>query len=447
MFKEILIIGGLVVVIAILTLAIILLLSNLGAYFTKIAQGTTVFISAGESLQDILPNIGGYRMSNDQDIDGRHWLVAEATEEKRLAAFFHNAQKGTVWFQKWLWKKFGVKLISLFWPHTNVHSFDIRKGGRRRIEARTEVGPEAPLRSRVIDSPEKSTLVSSLLFMVPRPIYVEGIELAGDNSRINLLLLPVFRQVIPALPVYYLKGDFFTLIDAAVEAAMVDFFARHRVAVYKDGEKKGQFAMDSYESSQAEHEESPLTYSLWLKLTKAGEGSPMEKKLRNLNVSKEYLAKLKADGGKEELVDYIKKHLIVGEPTDVPSASAISGMIPNGIVPRFGFALVSFRVVEWEAHKSTVALAESLLAKEIELHTAEGVRQKAIGEGAAILERSAAESSRYERLLKALVDKGVTPDVAAQVIATQLRTENIRDGKVTTYVEGAASATVMVPTA
>ena len=122
-------------------------------------------------------------------------------------------------------------------------------------------------------------------------------------------------------------------------------------------------------------------------------------------------------------------------------------MIPNGIVPRFGFALVSFRVVEWEAHKSTVALAESLLAKEIELHTAEGVKQKAIGERDAILERAAAESSRYERLLKALVDKGVTPDVAAQVIATQLRTENIRDGKVTTYVEGAASATVMVPTA
>ena len=116
--NEVLIIVGLVVAIAILALAIILLLSNLGAYFTKIAQGTTIFINAGESLQDILPNIGGYRMSTDQDIDGRHWLVAEADEERRLAAFFHNAQKGTVWFQKWFWEKFGVRYISLFWPHT-----------------------------------------------------------------------------------------------------------------------------------------------------------------------------------------------------------------------------------------------------------------------------------------------------------------------------------------
>lgn len=442
---EIIIIGGLLVAIAVLALAIILLLSNLGAYFTKIAQGTTIFISAGSSLRDILPNIGGYRMSKDEDLDGRHWLIAEAEEEKRLDAFFHNSQKGTKWLQKLLWKKFGVRFISLFWPHTNVHSFDIRKGGRRRIEARTEVGADAPLRSRVIDSPEKDTVVDSLLFMVPRPVYVEGIELAGDNSRINLLLLPVFRQVIPALPVYYLKGDFFTLLDAAVEAAMVDFFARHRVAVYKDGDKKGQFAADSYNSSQPEHEGSPLTYSHWLKLTKAGEGSPMEQQLRHLNVSKEYLAKLEESGGAAELTNYIEKHLIAGEPVDMPGGS-ISGMIPNGIVPRFGFALVSFRVVEWEVHKSTVALADSLLRKETELHTADGVREKAFGERDAILERATAESSRYMQLVDALVGKGVHPDVAAQVMATQLRTENIRDGKVTTYVEGGASATIMVPT-
>jgi len=36
--------------------------------------------------------------------------------------------------------------------------------------------------------------------------------------------------------------------------------------------------------------------------------------------------------------------------------------------------------------------------------------------------------------------------VAARVVETQLRTENIRDGKVTTYVEGGGTKTsVMVP--
>lgn len=428
-----------------LAIAIILLLSNLGAYFTKIAQGTTVFISAGDRLKAILPNVGGYKMSGADDLDGRHWLIPTKNEKERMAGIFHNSFPGTVWFQEQLWKAFGVKFISWFWPHVHVHQFDIRKGGRRRIEARSEVSADAPLRSRVVDSPEP-TVVNSLLFLAPRPVYLEGVELAGDNSRINLLLLPVYRQVIPVLPAYYLKGDFFTLLDAAIEAAIVDFFARHRVWVYKEGEKKGQFAADSHAPQQQGYEESPLTYAHWLKLTKAGEGSPLEQQLRHLNVSKAYLTKLKAEGGKGELIDYIEKHLIPGEPTDLPG-SELAKMIPSGIAPRFGFALVSFRIVEWEVHKSTEALAKALLAKETELHTAAGVRQKAEGERDAILARATGESRRYEQLATALVNKGVTPDVAAGVVQTQLRTENIggKDSKIVTYVEGSASASVMVP--
>ena len=444
---------GLLAIIAVLLIVIILLLANLGAYFKKIALGTTAFVSAGENLLKILPNVGGYRMSNVDDIDGRRWLVPEKDEEKRMKAFFHDTTRGTMWFQRWLWKKFGVRFISWVWPHNNIHSFDIRKGGRRRIEARTEVGADAPLRSRVVDSPEP-TVVDSLLFLVPRPVYIEGVELAGENSKVNLLLLPVYRQVIPTLPVFYLKGDFFTLLDAAIEAAMVDFFARHRVAVYKTGDKRGQFAADYYEPPQQDdakkklyeetHEESPLTYSHWLKLTKAGEGSPIEKHLRNLNISKEYLARIEAEQ-KEELADYIRRDLIVEQPTAMPGGP-IAGLIPNGIVPRFGFALVSFRVVEWEVHSSTVDLAKALLAKETELHTAEGVRQKAYGVRDAKLAIAKGESSRLTQMMEALTGQKVDPNVAAEVLRTQLRTENIggKDSKIVTYVEGGASASVMV---
>ena len=48
---KLLITASMLIVIAILVIAIILLLANLGAYFTKIAQGSTVFISVGESLK------------------------------------------------------------------------------------------------------------------------------------------------------------------------------------------------------------------------------------------------------------------------------------------------------------------------------------------------------------------------------------------------------------
>ncbi|MBI5405723.1 hypothetical protein HY972_01665 [Candidatus Kaiserbacteria bacterium] len=446
--SELLISIGLLVVIAILVIVIILLLSNLGVFFTKIAQGTTAFITAGDSLKEILPNIGGYKMSDQIDLESQHWLIPEKDRDRQIAALFHDSMRGTKKFQKWLWKKFGVKFVSWFWPQIRVHKFDIRKGGRRRIEARNEVGPDAPLRSRVVDSPEK-TVVDSLLFLAPRPVYMEGVELAGDNSKINLLLLPVFRQVIPSLPVFNLKGDFFTLIDAAIEAAVVDFFAKHRVAVYKGGKdnpKAGELANDYYDSAQSETQEtSPLTYAHWLKLTKAGEGSPLEKSLRHLNFSREYVAKLKRNGGATKLVNYIKSDLIHGDDAaDIPVGN-VAQMIPSGIVPRFGYALVSFRIVEWEPHKSTEPLALALLAKETEFHNAEGVRQKAYGERDAKLATAVGDSGRVNQVMTSFVDKRVDPNVAAEVIKTMLRTENIRDSKVTTYVEGGTSASVMVP--
>ena len=445
---------GLVVAIPILLLAIILLLANLGAYFTKIAQGTTSFITRGKSLRMVLPNIGGYRMSNDEDLDGRHWLIPEKNPEVVLKSFFHKSLPRTIWFQKWLWKQFGVRFISVAWPHTHVHWFDIRS--RKRLAERNEVTPDAPLRSRVVESPE-STKVDHLLFLVPRPVYLEGVELAGDNARINLLLLPIYRQVIPTLSVYYLKGDFFSPLDGAIEAAMVDFFSSHRVAVYKTGKKKkkGEFYKDTYDPPQGDlarkeyekqYESSALTYSLWLKLTKGGEGSPIEVRLRTLNVSAAYRRNLKSEE-KQELVEYIDKHLTPGTPPEEISSETLKQLIPSGIVPRFGFALVSFRVVEWEAHESTIDLAKALLQKETELHTAEGVRQKAYGQRDAILALAEGESSRYLRLVTALVDKGVNPDIAADVVATQLRTENVRDSRLTTYVEGGGrtGTGVMIP--
>jgi hypothetical protein len=271
-----------------------------------------------------------------------------------------------------------------------------------------------------------TTTVDSLLFTVPRPVYVEGVNLAGDNSKVNLLILAVFRQVIPVLPVYYLKGDFFNLLDASIEAAIVDFAATHNV--------KGE----------------PLTYDLWIKLPKEGEGSPIEQHLRHLNVSDDYIERLQVNG-KKELVEYIENHLIP-EHKDLPIQmkapdNPIPGLAPSGIVPRFGFALISFRIVAWEPHGDTKSLAEAVLAKETQLHLADGVREQAYGERDAKLARATGESNRFEQLMKSLTDKKVNPDVAARVVETMLRTENLgnKDSKITTYVEGGASASIMIP--
>src|SRR3989344_4497099 len=93
------IVAGLLALIAVLVIVSILLLTSLGAYFMKIAQGTTAFISTGDSLKAILPNVGGYKMSGVDDLEGRHWLVPAANEEERMKTFFHRSLLGTVWFQ------------------------------------------------------------------------------------------------------------------------------------------------------------------------------------------------------------------------------------------------------------------------------------------------------------------------------------------------------------
>lgn len=431
---EILSIGGLLAVLAALIIVTILLLNNLGAYFKEPARGTTTFINAGKTLKAVWPNIGGYKMSEDVDLEGRHWLVhlenrgeSKASKKEWLESFFHDSLWATVWFQKWLWKKFGIRFMGWFYPQVNVHSFDIRSR-LRLLEGANLTSADMPLKDRVVDSFEpdgktkSSTIVDSLLFLVPRPVYVHGVFLAGDNSRINILVQPIYRQIIPVLPVYYLKGDFFTQLDGAVESAVVDFCATHRVGPDND---------------------EPLTFNAWLGLAKAGGESSLGSHLRKLNATQSYRDKLNEDG-KEKLAEYVDDIMQNTLDEEVPGGAQTKKIAPSGIIQRFGFAIVSVRLIGWEPHKDTKDLSTAILAKETEFHTAEGVRETSYGERDAILAVASGESKRFETLMEALVKKGVEPNVAAHVVETQLRMENLAKTHLTTYVEGGASTPVLV---
>lgn len=437
---ELLIIVGLVVGIAVLAIVIMLLLNSLGAYFVELDKGTTTFITAGKTPVEILPNVDGHKMSEGVDPEGQYWLISAKSEDDRIAALFRNSMSGTAGFQKWLWKRFGVKFISPYWPQTRVHKFDIGKDGRHRLAAR---GKSMPLSERVIDSPlskKEGSVVNSLRFIVPRPMYMEGVELGGGDSKVNLVLLPVFQQVIPSLPVFNLMGEFFPLLDASVETAVMDGLATHIVHEKQDDGTVKKI---------------PLTFHHWLKLAKSGGESLFEPYLRTINANKSYRKELEELHSKNmvanknlpknsELVDYLDK--ITHNELAKEATSEELKIAPGGIIKRFGFALISIRLVEWEPHEDSKELAKAFMAKETQAHTAEGVRKEAEGKRDAIEAVAKAESSRYERLVSALVNKGVTPDVAAGVVQTQLRTENIggKDSKVVTYVEGGSLASVMV---
>lgn len=429
--------------------AIILLLAHLGWYFSKVEQGSVVFINKGDAMKAVWPNIGGHKLSRSEDFEGRRWLVRTESKKERDSAFFHDSSILTLWFQKILWNKFGMRFIGIFWPYEHVHEFDIDR--KRLVEGvDEETGKVSSLRARIVPSPNSNT-VDSLRFLIPRPVFIEGIELAGDNSKIDLVLLPIFQLVIPALPIYYYKGNFFKLLDGAIEAAMVDFFATHRVAVHR---KSNEFAHDTYdpESGQDgmtkdEYKKSflpaPLTYAHWLKLKKTVD-SPMENKLRLINCTKEYYVRLKEaakkDREKEELLSHLNS-LIYGihesgnMKKDEKEMPATFRMIPGGIVPRYGFALTDFRLIDWAASGETKELSEALLKKQTEFHTAEGVREEAYGIRDAIKAKASGESERYRNIIDSLVQKGVNPETAARFLETTTRTENIKGSRVTTYVE------------
>ncbi len=421
-----------------LSLVVILFLAKRGIYFTRIEKGNTVFINRGDDMRVIWPNVGGYRMSSDSDLDGRHWLIKDDDEEKRNKAFFYGAMCGTVWFQKWLWETFGIRFISWFWPNTRVHTFGI---DRKRYRDKSSSTKETPLSDRVIVSPECPE-VSSLRVIVPRPIYMSELELPGDNSKINLVILPTFWQVIPSIPVYYYKGDFFPFIDAAIEATMIDFVATHRVAVTEEGE----FHSDDWNALGDEDKKkyfpAPLNFFHWMKIGK-GEGSVIEKRFRNLNASRSFYNKVRRkkgnDGKKSEIFKELER-ITHGKPPEI--SGNIKGEIPHGIIPRFGFSLVSIKLADWEAHEDTQKLGEAILTKQTELHKAEGTRQEAMGTRDAIKLKASAESDRINMIMQKLIDQGVPADEANRTVQVILEMENLKEWSGKTYVRGGGGVMV-----
>lgn len=415
----------------------VLLFARLGIFFVNVPRGNVMAITAGETLREIVPNAGNFKLSKNGDVDGHRWLVPvkeqdpKKNEKERLDALFRRAQWGTRWLQRILWR-WGVYVIPFIWPYTRPHKIDLGKDGRKMLRSRSEAGEGALLRARVVNSPasEESTVVDSLRFAAPRPIYIEGLELPGDNSKINVLLLVTFRLVVPVVPIYDLKGEFFPLLDGAVEGAMVDFTSTHTV---------------TETNADGDEIEVPLNYARWLRLDKAGEDSLIARHVLRLNISPAYLARLEKDRN-DELVGYARDDLMPTKASgsNPPLSEKLMNAIQQGIVPRFGYAVVNCRLVDWEASAETKKLAESALEQQTQKNLADGVRAKADGERDAKIANATGDASLVDQFMQAMKKHGVDSNVAATVLGTKIRTENVGGGKITTYVEGGASSSVMV---
>ncbi|MGM0629400.1 MAG: hypothetical protein ACQESA_03155 [Patescibacteria group bacterium] len=399
--------------------AIMLYCAHLGWYFVKIKQESIVFINKGESMKAIWPNVKGHMLSKEEDFEGRRWLVRAKSREESENRFFEDSSKITSWFEKKIWNKFGIRFIGIFWPYEDVYKIKTDQGlGKEEAE--------------------------HLHFLNYRPLSVKGVEFGGDTSKIDLQLRLIFQIVIPEIPVYQYQGKYFELLDGVIKAAIVDFFGTHQVAVHRE---TGEFAHDTYNPesglygmSPSQYKEkyspSPLTFEYWLKIKKTSD-SPMKKLLRSLNVTKEYYETVNNCEGKEDLAELVKK-LTDGFDGDIYVGKEKFEKIVDGdgLIPKFGFALVDFRVLGWEVDSNTVELSETLMRKEIEIHKAESARREAFGLRDAITLKAMGESRRIELIFQSLIQQGESHESAARMMDTLMKMENIKESQITTYVEG-----------
>jgi hypothetical protein len=429
-------------VIGLLTLILIMISARKQWQFATIEKGNTAFVVKGDDLDVILPNVDGHKISEEKDFEGRRWLVKVDTagspaQQKRemRRAFQSTLLPGTRHIQWFLWNKFGIRFVSWFYPHNRIHQVEI---SQNRLRQESEVETTADLRNRI--AADKGD-IDSIRYIFPRPMVAEQSELAGDNAKVNFLVLTTWRLVIPSIPIFYWKGRFMPLLDADVSAGIIDFCANYRAPVKMVEGMPVYVPNVDMEDEGVEITMAPLTYGLWLQIPK-DRGSPLHRHLLGLNASPEYFTTLEdLDNGKPELARHLLS-LLGGKPDPIPGG--MTEKIAMGFIPKYGLALSDVDIISWQPDKATQALSNALQAKEIARREADGVRAEADGVRDATIAKATGEADRYRRLVDALIGRGVSPDVAAEVVRAQVEMENLKQWGGSTYVHGQAG--VMVPT-
>ncbi len=398
------------VVIPILLLVLMMMLGKRSAIFSEEPkQENIAFVVVGEKLVHILSNVTGHRRSEERDPSGRYWIIRQRTRsageslgqyKKTMAkeweeSFFDGVLWGTKWAHKLIWRRLGIRFIGWFWFQKKIHEFFISIA---RLKESAELPDNASLKDMIqLDEGDK-TRVRSLRFIIPRPVLVRDVELPGDNGKINLLLLVTFQVVIPTIPVFELKGKgFLPLLDAVINTAVTDFFAKYRVTV--DGKKKS------------------LTLDRWLE-TARGENSPLERALRPINASPAYI---------KSMEPYPKLHAHLLDLTGSKKTKEIPAKLaedaPLGIIARYGLAITSVRIQASQAHPDTAALEKAIQAKKLAELIAAGVREEAMGRADAITSIGKAEGERMDSLAKSLRAAGVPEEHLAATLNSFFRNE------------------------
>jgi hypothetical protein len=169
---------------------------------TTVALETFKFVVAGGSLHRILANL------TDAGLD-RNGRVT--TNEKMMVRTYTNP------LLEFLRVKLGVYWVSIFYPIHKVYKFKIDKN---RLVKGTTLSDGHSIRDLITVEPDVE--VDHLLRIIPRPIYVPGVQ-TNDGFTVDIALMTEHEVTNPRTAVFSLNGQFFPLLDAAMKAAVGDY--------------------------------------------------------------------------------------------------------------------------------------------------------------------------------------------------------------------------------
>lgn len=205
-----------------------------------VREATMEFVMAGERCIRVLENIKGWYYKKDDgvyktkvgkykpeeknadnsiktpakwELEDKEITVKEAI---LLGGRGHEPENLKKVIRQCLRHKWGFYWVSMFYPQKHIHKFQVIKS---RLRRNTEDGRKI---SEMIEVDAAPSEVDHLLWRFPRAVLVSDIEFA-DRLTAGLVVLSNFQVVMPNIPVFTYKADFFPQIESLVRSTVIDY--------------------------------------------------------------------------------------------------------------------------------------------------------------------------------------------------------------------------------
>ncbi|MBI2475967.1 MAG: hypothetical protein HYV67_01880 [Candidatus Taylorbacteria bacterium] len=156
------------------------------------------------------------------------WYLDNVQVPVKEAVLLGNpTHKPSTWWKKvrqYLRHRWGFFWVSAFYPQTHIHKFQVVKS---RLRRNVEHG-QTPI-EEMIEVDATPAEVDNLLWRFPRAVLIGDIEFA-DRLTASLVAMSNFQVVMPNIPVFIYKADFFPQIESLVRSTVIDYCRKVKLA-------------------------------------------------------------------------------------------------------------------------------------------------------------------------------------------------------------------------